>query len=248
MRTLALTAALVTALTGTGCIVSSTPPPVGDADVAWRFQNSDLRVAGNWTQQNTGCGVAAITDVRLTVWDAANRVMVDNYYPCVDGTGYPRAYLSNLPVGRYTYAAEAWRVDAPVFYDEYFFDVFANQATMEDATLPVLATAPFTVYYTQNGAPTCAGTPGMRFDLYTAGGVFLESTDPNPVACDPVSTGYTYQLDRATGVSYQVDVFALDGLNVGALSVNETCRQLVRHTGFPATINLLPAPQASCAP
>lgn len=255
MRTLALTAALVTALTGTGCIVSSTEPQYfGDADVAWRFQNYDGQVAGNWTQANTGCGVAAITDVRLTVWDAANRLVVDDYFPCVDATGFPRAYLADLPVGRYTYAAEAWRGDAPVFYDEYFFDVFANEVTMEDATLPVLAIAPFTVYYTQNGVRTCVGTPGMRFDLYTGGGTFLQSTHPIPVACDPISTGYTYPLDPvsgldpATGFSYQVDVFALDGLDALAGSVNETCRQLIRHTGFPVTVNLLPAPQASCAP
>jgi len=245
MRTHAMTAALVTALAGTGCIVSSTEPLYGDADIAWRFQNYDLQVAGNWTQTNTGCGVAAITDVRVTVWDSASRVMVDDFYPCVDATGYPRAFVSGLPPGRYTYAAEAWRVDAPVFYDEYFFDVFANEITMEDATLPVLAVAPFTVYYTQNGVATCGGTPGMRFDLYTAGGVLLETTDPTPVACDPISTGYTYLLDRTTGLSYQVDIFALDNLGD---SVNETCRQLVRHTGFPATINLLQAPQASCAP
>jgi len=245
MRTLAMTAALVTALAGTGCIVSSTDhPQVGDADIAWRFQNYDGQVAGTWSQANTGCGLAAITDVRVTVWDSVNRVMVDDYFPCVDATGYPRAFLS-LPPGRYTYAAEAWRVDAPVFYDEDFFDVFSNEITMVDATLPVLAVAPFTVYYTQNGVATCSGTPGMRFDLYTAGGALLETTDPTPVACDPISTGYTYQLDRATGLSYEVDIFALNGLEE---SVTETCRQLVRHTGFPATVNLLPAPQASCAP
>jgi hypothetical protein len=241
MRTLAMTAALVTTLTGTGCIVSSTEPPMGDADVAWRFQNYDGQVAGSWTQANTGCVEAAVTDVRLTVWDSFDRVLVDDYFPCVDGTGYPRAYLPNLPAGRYTYAAEAWRVDAPVFYDEYFFDVFANEVTMEDATLPVLAVAPLTVYFTQGGAYTCGGTPSIRFDLYDPGSALIESTT---VACT-TSYGFTATADQATGFSYGVDLFAL---TAGGLSLNERCLQSVRHTGFPATIDLLPAPQGACAP
>lgn len=241
MRTLAMTAALAAALTGTGCIVSSTEPPVGDADVAWRFQNFDGQLAGDWTVANTGCGQAAISDVRLTVWDPAGRVVADDYFPCVDGTGYPRAYLSGLPAGRYTYAAEAWRVDAPVFYDEYFFDVFANEVTMEDATLPVLAVAPLTVYFTQRGVFTCAGTPSVRFDLYDPGAAFIEST---VVPCT-TSYGFTATADQATGYSYGLDVFAL---NAGGASVNERCLQSVRHTGFPATIDLLAAPQGACTP
>jgi hypothetical protein len=255
MRTLTVTAALVTALSGTGCIVSSTDQPVGDADIAWQFRGSNGQVEGNFTTGFTGCGAqgdpqAAISHVLLTVWDAFGRVVLNGVsYPCVDNTGYPRAFVSGLPTGHYTYVAQAWRVDAPVFDNDFTprdsFDVFANQVSTVDATLDVLPTAPLTVYFTQNGAFTCSGTPQVRLDIFfpATSGTLLEPSTTIP--CATSNFGYTATLDQPTGVAYGYDIFALD---VGGASVNENCLQSVVHTGIPAVIDLLPAPQASCGP
>lgn len=243
MRTLALTAALATALTGTGCIVT-TNDRSGDLDLAWRFQNSDGQVAGTFTAGNSGCGVAAITEVDVSVYDGFGDRLVFQTFPCQEqGTGLPRAFVAGLPAGSYSYLATAYRVDAPVFEDGGTFFVSDNATTPVDATLAVVTPAPLSVYFTQGGVATCAGTPSIRFDLYNGAGTTLLETTTVP--CDPVSTGFTATLDRSTGVSYQLDIFALDGLGQ---SVSERCLQTVRHTGFPVTIDLLPAPQAACGP
>lgn len=240
MRTLAMTAALATALAGTGCIVTE-DHRTGDLDLAWQFRNSDGVLAGNFTAGNTGCGTAAITEIDLSVFDAFNNRVVFRTFPCVEsGTGLPRAFVSGLRTGTYSYVATAWRVDAPVFEDANTFLVSDNATTPVDATLDVLTPAPLTVYFTQGGVATCAGTPRIRYDLYTAGGTFLESNDQIP--CDPVSTGFTANTDQDTGFTYQVNVFALTS---GGAAVTERCAS-VRHTGFPATVNLLTSPQATC--
>jgi hypothetical protein len=244
MRTLALTAALATALTGTGCIVN-TSDPVGDLDLAWQFRNSDGVLAGNFTSTNSGCGTAAIEDVQVEVFDAFNRPVVSRSFFCQESpSGFPRAFIPGLAVGSYSYLVTASRSGSAVFDGSGFFDVFDNDTAFVDATLDVLTVAPLSIYFTQNGAATCAGTPFIRYDLFTAGGALIESNDQ--VACDPVSTGFTVTLDQPTGLNYGVDLFAL---TAGGASVNERCLQTVRHTGFPApSINLLPAPQAACGP
>jgi hypothetical protein len=247
MRTLAVTAALVTALGGTGCIVSANAPMVGDADIAWRFRDYDLALAGDWTQGNTGCGVASVSFVRVTLRDGAGRVVDDRNWGCVDATGYPRAYVAALPVGRYAYTLEAWRVDAPVFYGQGVVDVFDGQTTTEDATLDVEAVVPLTVYFTQNGARTCApagqfSTPSIRVDIFypATSSTLLEPS--TTFACAGSNFGYTARNDQPVGNTYGYDVYALDA---GGLSVNERCLVSVRHTGFPVTINLLPG---ACGP
>jgi hypothetical protein len=243
MRTLTLTALLATALAGTGCFVT-TNDPSGDLDLAWRFQNSDGLTAGNWTAANSGCATAAITDLDLSVFDAFDNRVVFRNYPCREaGSGFPGAVVAGLSSGNYSYLVTAWRLDAPVFEDGGSFFVDANATTQIDATLAVLSPAPLTVYFTQGGLATCSGTPRIRYDLFTSGGTFLESNDQ--IACDPVSTGFTADTDRPTGVNYQVDVFAM---TAGGASVSERCLTLVRHTGFPTTIDLIAAPDANCTP
>ena len=257
MRTLALTAALATALTGTGCIVSSTDVMVGDADIAWQFRGSNGQVEGNFTTGFTGCGAAgdpqaSISHVLLTIWDGFGRVVVNGAsYPCVDNTGFPRAFVSGLPVGHYTYVAQAWRVDAPVFDNDFSprdaFDVFANEITTVDATLDVLPTAPLTVYFTQNGLYTCSGTPQIRFDIFfpANSGTLLEPS--TTIGCATSNFGYTATFDQPTGNTFGYDIFALDG-GSPVRSVNERCLQTVLHTGIPAVIDLLAAPQSNCGP
>lgn len=241
MRTLTLTAVLATALAGTGCIVT-TDGPTGDLDLAWQFQNSDGAIAGNFTSGNSGCGTAAVTDLDLSVFDGNRRVVFQNF-PCREaGSGFPGAVVTNLPTGSYTYLVTAWRVDAPVFEDGGSFFVDANATTTVDATLAVLSPAPLTIYFTQGEVFTCSGTPRIRYDLFTLGGTFIESNDQ--IACDPVSFGFTADTDQPTGFTYEVDLYAMTAAGV---SVNETCRTQVRHTGFPTTIDLLAAPDPACA-
>ncbi len=243
MRALALTAALATTLAGTGCFVS-TDEPTGDLDLAWRFQDFDGNLAGNFTAGNSGCGVALPDDVEVAVYDDFNNRVYLRTFPCQEpGSGLPRAYLSNLRTGSYAWVATAYRAGSPIFEDSGSVFVNANATSQVDATLGVLSPAPLTVYFTQNGLFTCAGTPRIRYDLFTAGGVFLESNDQIP--CDPVSFGFTADTDRPTGFSYEVDLYAL---TAGGVSVNETCRTLVRHGGFPTTIDLLTAPDPACGP
>lgn len=245
MNRLALTATLASALLGTGCVV--TPADlIGDLDIAWQFQNSQGVVAGNFMPDNTGCGVAAIATVRLVLRDAGNRTIVDQDFPCREPLGYggyPRAYLSGLSAGHYTYQLTAYRSGSPAFDDTGSLDIFDSTVTYVDSTMVVTAVAPLTVYYTQQGALTCSGTPSVRYDLWNAAGT--TSLETNTVACDPVAGGFTATADQPTGVSYLVDLFALNG---SAQSVNERCSTTVLHSGFPVTINLLPAPDASCGP
>lgn len=243
MRTLALTAVLATALAGTGCIVTA-DEPTGDLDLAWRFQNSDGALAGNWTAGNSGCGVALPDDVSVALYDDFNHLVFSRTFPCQEaGSGLPRAYVSNLRSGSYAWVATAYRAGSPIFEDGGSVFVNTNATAQVDATLGVLTPAPLTIYFTQGGVFTCAGTPRIRYDLFTAGGVFLESNDQ--IACDPVSFGFTADTDRPTGFSYEVDLYAL---TAGGASVNETCRTLVRHSGFPTTIDLLAAPDPACGP
>ena len=241
MRTLALTAALATALGGTGCIVT-TSDPAGDLDLAWRFQNSEGAIAGNWTAANSGCGVALPDDVDVALYDTFDNRVLFRTYPCEEaGSGLPRAFVSNLREGTYTFVVTAYRAGSPIFEDTGSVFVNANTTTPVDATLAVLSPAPLTIYFTQGGVRTCAGTPRIRYDLYTAGGTFLESN--SQIACDPVSFGFTADTDQPTGFSYEVDLYAM---TAGGASVNETCRTLVRHSGFPTTIDLLAAPDPAC--
>lgn len=246
MRTLALTAALATTLAGTGCIVSTNDPlpgPSGDLDLAWRFQNYDGQVAGSFTAGDTGCSVAAVTDVDVSVFDANQVRVAFVNFPCREaGTGLPRAFVSGLRAGSYSFLATAFRTDAPVFEDGGSFFVDANATTQIDATLGVLSIAPLSVYFTQNGLFTCAGTPGIRYDRFTSAGIFIET---NTVACDPVSFGFTVPADLPVGFTYQFDLFAL---NASGSSLFERCLQNVRHTGFPVTLDLLVSPQAACGP
>lgn len=237
MRTLALTAALATALAGTGCIVT-TDSPTGDLDVAWRFR-SGARIEGNFVPGNTGCDTAAVTDVRVALYPpGGSRAVFDASYNCTDNTGYPRAYLSNVPVGRYDYVIEAWRVDAPVFDGVGSVDVFTNDVTQANATLDVLTTAPLTVYYS---GTTCAATPDIFYDAY------YPSTDTVPFDSQPVpcngSYGFTLAQDQVTGRTYGIDVYA----SIGGTYTKANCLSSVFHDGFPQTIALL-SPGASGCP
>lgn len=241
MRTLALTAALATALAGTGCIVTADDPS-GDLDLAWRFQDYDGLTAGSFSAADTGCGVAAVTDVDVSVYTLGGTRVAFLNFPCREaGTGLPRAFVSGLRAGSYTYLATAFRVDAPVFEDGGSFFVDVNATTQVDATLGVLSVAPLSVYFTQGGVSTCSGTPNVRFDL------FYPSTSSSPVESNTVpctgSYGFTATADQPTGRTFGVDIYAL---TAGGLSFYEQCLQTVRHTGFPFTINLVPPAQSLC--
>jgi hypothetical protein len=243
MRSLALTAALAATLSATGCYVSNTTP-TGELDLAWRFRASDASVAGDFTAADSGCSLAAITDVDLTVSDTFGHTVVFRNYPCEEsGSGLPRAFVSGLPPGDYDFLATAYRVDAPVFETSGGFTVPDGGTRLVNATLDVLTPAPLTIYFTQRGAFTCSGTPEVRFDIFfpASSSSLVES---NTVACTS-SFGFTATHDQSTGQSYGVDLFAL---NAQGASVNEHCLVTVRHTGFPVTIDLFRAPDGSCPP
>jgi len=237
MRTLALTATLAAALAGTGCIVT-TDQPTGDLDIAWRFR-SGARIEGNFVPGNTGCGTAAVTDVRVAIYPVgSNRAIFDASFPCTDASQYPRAYVSNLPIGRFDYLVEAWRVDAPVFDAVGTVDVFTNDVTQANATLDVLTTAPLTVWFS---GTTCGATPDIFYDAYYPSTATVPF-DSHAVPCTS-SYGFTLAQDQTTGLTYGIDIYA----SSGGTYTKANCLSAVFHDGFPETIALL-SPGASGCP
>lgn len=242
MRTLALS--LAAALLGTGCIVTSNDP-VGEVAIFWRFQDSQGELAGNFTAADNGCDVAGVTDVDVEIFDGPNRIVFQTF-PCAQAaTGLPRAVVGGLETGTYDWVITAYRLNDAVFADAGAFVIREDAVTEVPATAGVLLTAPLTLYYQLNGQFTCAGVSTIYFAVYNAAGTVL--LDSGEVPCDPVSNGFSL-APLPSGIDYLVDFFqALDRpLGAGGIAEYELCGFLVRNTGFPATVNLQPAPHFSC--
>lgn len=239
MKRLALV--LAAAVLGTGCVVT-TQDPTGDATFAWNFRDWDGYLAGNFTAGNDGCALAGVTDVDLDISDGGGRVFFRTYSCTEAGSGLPRGGVVGLSEGVYTYRLTAYRLSSPVFDAVGSVSISASSQAYVEATLDVLSPIPLTLYYTQNGAYSCAGTPSVYYAVYTnaSRSTLVSSTT---IACSSGSYGFSLPQDLAVG-SYYVDFMQL--LDGGGISQYEQCALTVRHAGFPVVLDLSPAPAPSC--
>jgi hypothetical protein len=244
MRLVALTAV---AMMGTGCFVSSSDggpinPGSGDALVYWNFTDWDNNVAGNFTAANSGCAVAAVTDVDLEILRGGVRVEFFTH-PCEAGNGVPGTTVANLRPGTYTYQATAYRGVDPVFENFGSFTVGDGLETVVETTLDVLTPQPLSIFFSRAGVFTCTGVSSVFYALYTPGGVSLISSAS--IACPSNQELYFPQPAASqVGSTYFVDFLQL--LDGGGLSTHEKCGVNVRHTGFPVTVDLPAGVDPAC--
>jgi hypothetical protein len=240
MRNLALVAAALLPLVS-GCVSSSSEPPVGSATVYWSFESSDGLFAGNWTQSNSGCAVAAVTEVRVAITTSGGALVESLLHPCEASNGVPGAAVPSLTEGGYHVVATAYRGADPVFTDSANFSVAAGMDTPVQLTLGVTASQPLSIFYKQAGIYTCAG-------VNTANGIYYSISDGGVLVTaghqDCVSNYELYlPLADAVGTTYTVDFLQM--LN-GGTSIYEKCHVAVLHNGFPVVINLGLSPDPSC--
>ncbi len=239
MKRLALV--LAAAVLGTGCVVA-TEEPTGDATFTWRFQDLDLNLAGNFTAGNTGCGMAGITEVDLEVFAGASRVFFHTY-PCEEaGTGLPRGSVVGLLEGGYDYRLTGYRFNSAVFEALGGFTAISGSPAYVEATLDVLTPIPLTLYYTQNGTYSCAGTPSVYYAVYTSSSLATPVSSAT-IPCDPAAFGFSLPSDLPVG-NYWLDFMQL--LDGGGFSQWEQCSVGLRHGGFPLIVDLSAAPALSC--
>jgi hypothetical protein len=242
MKRIAFAAAA--ALLGTGCISSSSPPPpppqvTGDVALFWQFRDYDGHVAGDFGVTDSGCGTAGVTDVDVAVYRGAARVLFENF--TCEGGGYPSA-LVTLPVGDYTYSITAYRLADPVFYGEGSVTAMEGMRMDGYTTLDVYDTVlPLTLYYTLNGNFTCGGTSTIYLRMWTDATRTISVANADVPCGSPY--GFTLPSNEPVGTYYVEWFQAIDAGNVARY---ERCNLNVRHAGFPTTVDLGTAPDASC--
>lgn len=240
MKRLALV--LAATVLGTGCVVT-TEEPTGEATFSWRFRDFDGYVAGNWTAGDNGCGTAGITEVDLELFDGPTRVFFHTYACSEGGTNLPRGGVVGLREGVHDYRLTGYRLSSPVFEGVGSVSISAAVPADVAATLDVLTPIPLTLYYTQNGTYSCAGTPSVYYAVYTdASRTTLVSS--TTIACDPGAYGFSLPGDLDAGYTYYLDFMQL--LDGGGISQFEQCGVPLRHAGFPLIVDLSPAPAPSC--
>jgi hypothetical protein len=240
------------ALAVTGCIESDRSEDIG---FFWRFQDAKGHVTGNFTAANPGCGVAAVTTIRIEIDGTTNDV------DCLDSNGVPGVTLTRFFPGTYPFTILGFRNTEEVFAEAGNVTVHAGHLAEVDATLVAEGTSStLPVYYQQNGSWSCYQTPGVAFRLEDLSGNLVDEVNStSPIACDTTVFGFTVSTSLAGSVlpfgSYRFRYLAL--LNSAGEALYEVCgtgwsngitplppnaAATFDHEGFSQTINLPPLP------
>lgn len=239
MRLVALTAV---AMLGTGCFVSSSDPGSGDAFVYWNFRNFDNVTAGNFTAGNPGCDIAAVTEVDVEVLRGGARV---DFFTatCQATNNMPGTAIPNLRPGTYTLVLTAYRGADPVFEGFDSFTIGDGLETTVQTTLDVLTPQPLSIFFSKAGVFNCTGVASVYYSLSTSGGALVSS---NEIAC-PSNQELYLPAASTVGANYRLDFLqTLDAPLPAGGATFERCSVGIRHTGFPAVIDLLAAPDPAC--
>jgi hypothetical protein len=223
MRTLAVTAALATALAGTGCIVSTVEPtpPTGSVDVYWQFVRTAWDgstflydpEASTPVGATGSCPESGVDQVEVS-WPGGGPIVVD----CRRG-GYQGMALDGVVAGRQLFTVTGYRGTRAVFSSSQYVDVLAGPpSSVVSATVDVYGVyADLDVFFEfADGlgvipGATCLseGVDYFTFDVYDGVGTVVAST-----------TMFGNQrldcVDVAPGPGVALDAMDLDDLTIRA--------------------------------
>jgi hypothetical protein len=223
MRTLAMTAALVTALTGTGCIVSSTEP-TGSVDLYWQFFRTTYTQAvvppyDPWDNTPAGTGAcvdSGVDEVRIDLPDGG-QVTVG----CLR-SGTQGVALDGIFAGRRTFVVTGLRGGTPLYRSSVQVDVPAGPPTMATTAVADVyglfgSLDLFFDFADASGAlvpgATCANQAidAFTFDVRDWFGTLVVSTSMFPggeVVCSDAGSGPGVALDGIDFDRYTIRVRA----------------------------------------
>lgn len=230
-----------TALVGSGCW--SSHDRAGTLTVYWQFRSSSGAVAGDFGQTSTGCDVAVVDTIRLTV----DGVALDQ--PCVQSNGVPGTRMTLAP-GTHTVVADGYRSGERVFTTSGTADVRDGADTQGDLTLDAVTPQGLVIYYHASGLGSLSSTQcavngvavaGVTYRLEDGSGNVLSTTETAggqlPVACDPASFGI--QIPDLPLGGYVLRYLQL--IDANGFALVQTCATAAPHTGFPDDVTLVTA-------
>lgn len=259
MRTLALTAALATALTGTGCFISSNPPaPVGDVFLYWAFQRAApaqpdgvIVYDANYAAVSPA-GVCPESDVDTVRVESGPRWFDIACTGLSDGSYVQGAVLVDLPAGWNDVTLTGYRGGVASYRSTVQVNVPADSYTSQYVDIAGLA-APleaFAYLSYQVPAPggsylTCAEASSPNLSIFIYDVVFGLLVDSFQAGCsDPLPAfAYSETLDLD---DYDV---RMQGRTPGGTLVFDSCTVPLAHfgsqvgaSGFTATLFTSPVP------
>ena len=227
-----------------GCVSHHEDP--GTVTFYWNFRDAQGRIAGDYSNANTGCDIAGVDTVQVTI-DGGTYTS-----PCVSASGAPGIQLQNFLPGSYPFTIQALRADEVVFTRTDVIEARFNFDAVGDVTLDPVDPQGFVVYY--NVANTTGSTPGRCVfnGLPVAGIIYrLEDVAGNPVSTTEVVApggGLTQQPVACDTNSFGI---LIPTLPLGAYrfrylaaitpaneAIVQVCSYGVFHGGFPSIVPL----------
>jgi hypothetical protein len=221
---------MIAAAAVAGCGSSTSSPP-GTMTLYWAFQDGVGTVYGDYTAGNSGCDVAGIDHVGITL-----NSVDQGAFPCEDSTsGTPGIQFARLAPGTYTVILDGLRGGDLIYSRAYTLSVVSNADVSQDAVLQAVTPADLDVFYTINGAYSCSSNGKTAQDIYYAlydGATLVGSST---VACGSNNFDLVF-LDQPLGSGYQFHF--IQGLDVHGVAVFQRCLAGIDHEGPPVVVDL----------
>lgn len=248
MRALKAAAAVAVlgVLTGGSC-TTSTP---GTLSFAWKFADKKGVVAGDFTAANNGCSTAFVDGITVNL-DGTDYAGNPCAAPGNQPNGTPGVDILDVPAGNHSYTVSGFRGSELVFQASGSVRSSGVKTAVNVTLAPASTGSSLPIYFTQNGAYSCSGTPQVRYGIVDA---YNSPLDSATLACSTTSP-YFVPIRPASGNFYPFGPYKLHYLSMVdmyGVAIYQVCCLPIDHEGFAQVINLpaagvaCPASPASC--